>query len=166
MEILLYPDEFLAKQVEPVDIENPGFDPVALKEEMVDAMLANKGIGLAANQVGLNKQVFVMGDSKENSTICINPTVLQYTKETSYDTEGCLSFPGILVKVKRPTELLVEYYDENLERVVSKVEGYSAKCYLHELDHLLGITIKDRVSQHKWEAAVKKAEKRRKKLGH
>lgn len=166
MNILYYPHEFLSKQVQTVDLENPGFDPVELKDEMVETMLAQGGIGLAANQVGVDKQVFVMGDSKYNSTICINPTVVQFTEKTSYDTEGCLSFPGIHVNVKRPVEILAEYYNENLERVVTKVEGYSAKCYLHELDHLLGITIKDRVGEHKWAAAVKKAEKRMKKRGH
>ena len=110
-------------------------------------MLANNGIGLAANQVGLDAKVFVFGDSKENSTICFNPTVLQYTEEKVEDVEGCLSFPNTYVKIKRPKEILARWYDENFQECVVKIEGYSAKVYLHELDHLLGITIKDRVSK-------------------
>jgi peptide deformylase len=159
MKLLFHPDEFLSKQVKAVDLENPGFDPVELKKEMTELMLASNGIGLSANQVGLDAQVFVMGDSVENSTICINPTVLQYTQETVDDVEGCLSFPNIFVKIKRPKEILAEWYDENLEKQTVKIEGYSAKCYLHELDHLLGITFKDRASKLKWNMATKKARK-------
>jgi peptide deformylase len=159
MKLLFHPDEFLSKQVKAVDLENPGFDPVELKKEMTELMLASNGIGLSANQVGLDAQVFVMGDSVENSTICINPTVLQYTEETVDDVEGCLSFPNIFVKIKRPKEILAEWYDENLEKQTVKIEGYSAKCYLHELDHLLGITFKDRASKLKWNMAEKKARK-------
>ena len=159
MKLLKYPDDFLNKKVKAVDLENPGFDPVELKKEMTELMLASNGIGLSANQVGLDAQVFVMGDSVENSTICINPTVLQYTEETVDDIEGCLSFPNIYVKIKRPKEILAEWYNEKLEKQTVKIEGYSAKCYLHELDHLLGITFKDRASKLKWNMAEKKARK-------
>jgi peptide deformylase len=159
MKLVYHPDPFLNKQVKDVDLDNPGFDPVELKKEMIDFMLANNGIGLSANQVGLDAQVFVMGDSVENSTICINPTVLQYTEETIDDVEGCLSFPNVYVKIKRPKEILAEWYDENLEKQTVKIEGYSAKCYLHEWDHLQGITFKDRVSKLKWNMAEKKAKK-------
>ena len=75
------------------------------------------------------------------------------------DIEGCLSFPGIYVNVTRPKEILAEWYDENLEKQTVKVSGYSAKCFLHEWDHLQGITFKDRVSRLKWNMAVKKAKK-------
>ena len=159
MKLLKYPNEFLNKQVKAVDLDNPGFDPAELKKEMTELMLASNGIGLSANQVGLDAQVFVMGDSVENSTICINPTVLQYTEETVHDIEGCLSFPNVFVKIKRPKEILAEWYNEDLEKQTVKIEGYSAKCYLHELDHLLGITFKDRASKLKWNMATKKAKK-------
>ena len=159
MKLIKYPNEMLAREVKDVDLENPGFDPVELKAEMVKFMIDNNGIGLAANQIGLDAKVFVMGDSVENSTICINPTVLQYTEETQNDIEGCLSFPNVYVKIKRPTEILAEWYNEKLEKQTVKIEGYSAKCYLHELDHLLGITFKDRASKLKWNMATKKAKK-------
>ena len=159
MKLIKYPNEMLAREVKDVDLENPGFDPVELKAEMVKFMIDNNGIGLAANQIGLDAKVFVMGDSVENSTICINPTVLQYTEETQNDIEGCLSFPNVYVKIKRPTEILAEWYNENLEKQTVKIDGYGAKCYLHELDHLLGITMKDRTSTLKWNMASKKAKK-------
>jgi peptide deformylase len=164
MKLVYYPDEFLSREVKSVNLEDPGFDPVELKKEMVDFMLANNGIGLSANQIGLDAKVFVMGDKVENSTMCINPTVIQYTEETQNDFEGCLSFPNIYVRIKRPSQILAEFYDENLEKQTVKIEGYSAKCYLHELDHLLGITFKDRASKLKWDMAQKKAFKIGKKL--
>lgn len=159
MKLLYYPHEFLSKQMSPVNVQDPGFDPRELKAQMVDFMLSKQGIGLAANQIGLDASLFVMGDSVSNSSMCINPTVLQYTESTDQETEGCLSFPGIYVKVKRPREILAEYYDENLEKQTTKISGYSAKCYLHEMDHLLGITFKDRVSKLKWDIAKRKSAK-------
>lgn len=164
MKLVYYPDSFLEKQVKEVNLEDPGFDPVKLKKEMVEFMIANNGIGLSANQIGLDAKIFVMGDSVENSTMCINPTVLQYTSDTQDDIEGCLSFPNVFVKIKRPKEILAKYWNENLEECTVKIEGYSAKCYLHELDHLLGITFKDRVSKLKWDMAQKKARKLEKQL--
>ena len=159
MKLVKHPNEILEREVKDVDLENPGFDPVELKKEMVEFMIANNGIGLSANQIGLDAKVFVMGDSVENSTMCINPTVLQYTQDTVIDVEGCLSFPNVFVKIKRPKEILARYWNENLEECTVKIEGYSAKCYLHELDHLLGITFKDRASKLKWDIAQKKTRK-------
>jgi peptide deformylase len=159
MKLVKHPNEILEREVKDVDLENPGFDPVELKKEMVEFMIANNGIGLSANQIGLDAKVFVMGDSVENSTMCINPTVLQYTSDTQDDIEGCLSFPNVFVKIKRPKEILARYWNENLEECTVKIEGYSAKCYLHEMDHLMGITFKDRTSKLKWDMAQKKARK-------
>jgi peptide deformylase len=159
MKLIYHPAEILSREVKTVDLESPGFNPIELKKEMVEFMLANNGIGLSANQIGLDAKVFVMGDSVENSTMCINPTVLQYTSDTQDDIEGCLSFPNMFVKIKRPKEILARYWNENLEECTVKIEGYSAKCYLHEMDHLLGITFKDRASKLKWDMATKKARK-------
>ena len=161
MKLIKYPDDFLDKKVNEVDLLNPGFDPKELKKQMVDLMLASKGIGLSATQIGLNAQVFVTGENANNAIICINPEVLQHTEETVIDTEGCLSFPNVYVKVKRPKEILVKYYDEKLKEISTKVIGYSAKCFLHEWDHLQGVTFKDRVSKLKWDMAQKKASKLR-----
>ena len=159
MNLIKYPNPILERELKDVNLEDPGFDPKELKEQMVKVMLDSNGIGLSACQVGLHMKVFVMGDSIENATMCINPTVLQYTKETQDDIEGCLSFPNMFVKIKRPKEILAKFWDENLEERVVKIEGYSAKCYLHELDHVLGITMKNRVSKLKWDMAIKKARK-------
>jgi peptide deformylase len=159
MELVYYPNPILDKELQEVDLENPGFDPVELKQQMTDVMLSSGGIGLTASQVGLDHKLFIMGDKPGNITMHINPTVLQYTEETVTELEGCLSFPNMFVKIKRPKEILAEFYDENLEKQTVKITGYSARCYLHELDHCLGITFKDRASKLKWNMAKKKAKK-------
>jgi peptide deformylase len=159
MKLVYYPDPILEKECKDVDIENPGFDPKELKAEMVKFMIERGGVGLSANQIGIDAKVFVLGDNEGNANMCINPTVLQYTEDTELELEGCLSFPNMYVKVKRPKEILAKFYNEDLEEQVVKIEGYTAKVYLHELDHLLGITMKDRVSKMKWDMAQKKARK-------
>ena len=159
MELVYYPNTILDQELKDVDLENPGFDPLELKQQMTDVMLASGGIGLTASQVGLDHKLFIMGDKPDNITMHINPTVLQYTEETVTETEGCLSFPNMFVKIRRPKEVLAEFYDENLEKQTVRIIGYSARCYLHELDHCLGITFKDRASKLKWDMAKKKAKK-------
>ena len=116
MKLIYYPNKFLDTKVDLVDIENPGFDPKELKEQMVDLMLDEKGVGLSANQIELNKQVFVMGGDKMDSTICINPVVLQHTEEKVKDLEGCLSFPkkGVNTERYKIVEIETDNYKSNL----------------------------------------------------
>ena len=83
MKLIYHPDEFLEKKLKDVDIKNPSFDPKELKENMTNFMLENHGIGLSASQIGMDAQVFVMGDTKENAILVINPVVLQHTEETT-----------------------------------------------------------------------------------
>ena len=156
MELVYFPNEFLTRKVKDVNIEDPGFDPKEIKALMTETMLREKGIGLSASQVAMDAQLFVMGYNEMNSTICINPTVLQASKDKVTEMEGCLSFPGLGIPIKRPKEILVQYYDENLELKEQKLVGYSVKVFLHEWDHLQGITFKDRASPLKWKMAVKK----------
>ena len=159
MNLLYYPNEMLSKTLNEVDIDNLDFDPKEIKEQMLDIMLSKMGIGLSANQVGLNHRLFVMGNTRNDAVLCINPTVLQYTEDKILEVEGCLSFLGIQIAVQRSRDVLVEYYNEHLEKVRTVASDYSARLYLHELDHLNGITFKDRVSKLKWNLAEKKAKK-------
>lgn len=159
MKLIYYPNSFLEKTVADVNIENPGFDPVEVQKEMSEIMQKNKGIGLSANQVGLDAQLFLLGNRNQESYLCINPKITQVVEETSLDYEGCLSFPNIFLKVNRPNRILVEYYDVNLERRIAELEDYTARVFLHEWDHLQGVTFKDRVSKLKWNMAIKKASK-------
>lgn len=164
MKLIYHPDPILRKKLTDVNLEDPRFDPVELKSQMTSIMLDNHGIGLTASQVGLDHNLFIMGDNPSNCTLHINPTVLEYTEDTELEIEGCLSFPNVYVKVTRPKEILASYYDENLEQKTVKITGYTARCYLHELDHCLGITFKDRVSNLKWNMALKKKSKIEKRM--
>jgi len=165
LEIVKYPDPILDKQMPAFDFDNPIMDPKELKEKMLEAMFANGGVGLSACQVGIETAAFTMGSVqyKDKAQICINPKILDASPEMILDWEGCLSFPGTIVKINRPSWLVVEYKNENGEVINGKIEGYDARCYLHECDHLNGITYKDRTSKIKWEMATKRANKQIKK---
>lgn len=96
------------------------------------------GIGLSANQCGLTDRVFVMG-TDQFQIACINPKVLEVSGETIKDTEGCLSFPAMFMKVERPKSVYAEYTDENGEVHREWFHGLTARCFLHETDHMNGI---------------------------
>jgi peptide deformylase len=105
--------------------------------------------------------VFVMGhrDNPEAGMAFFNPEVIECTNETEDLEEGCLSFPGIFVKIKRPTAIKTRWQNSKGESVEATFEGYECKCFLHELDHLEGIVFKDRVSSLKWAMSSKKSKR-------
>lgn len=138
-------------------------DSEKLEKEMIDFMLANNGIGLAANQVDLTKRVFVIGSDNApgfpKPFAIFNPVILDASAEMILDTEGCLSYPGLLLKVKRPKWIVAQWQNSKGEWQESKLEGYLNKCFQHEFDHLNGICFVDRVSQLKLQLAYKKLRK-------
>jgi len=164
LEIVKYPADILDRPMPRFDFENPIMDPKELKQKMLEAQFAGNGIGLSACQVGIETAAFTMGSEvyKDKAAIFINPIVLETSSESILDWEGCLSFPGIFVKINRPSWIVAEFFDENGEKQVGRIEGYDARCYLHECDHLNGIVYKDRVSKMKWDMAIKRAEKQNK----
>jgi peptide deformylase len=159
LEIIKFPHEILRHKVEEFDFENCLLDPVKLEAELIETMLANDGIGLAAVQVGIPVRVFAMGyrASPELAQAFFNPIVVSCTDEVEDLEEGCLSFPGIYVNIKRPKKILARWQDSKGEWQESEFDGYNCKCFLHELDHLEGIVFQDRVSSLKWSLAVKKS---------
>lgn len=159
MKLVLHPNEILNKELSDVDLNNPGFDPKELKEQMVELMVSKRGLGLSACQVGLDYKLFIIGESKESNMMFINPEVISVSEETEMDVEGCLSFPDMFVQLARPKSVEAKWYDENLEEQKGSFEGYTARCFLHEFDHLYGVVYKDKVSRMKWDRAVKKKQK-------
>lgn len=138
-------------------------DAEQLEKDMIEFMIAAKGIGLAANQIGLTKRVFVMGsrnipDFPEPFAV-FNPIIKEASSELVLDDEGCLSYPGLFLKVKRPDWIIAEYQDSKGNTKEIRAEGYLAKCFQHEYDHLNGICFVDRVSQMKLQLAMKKIRK-------
>jgi peptide deformylase len=159
--LVFHPDPILEEQMPAFDFDNPIMDPKELEKELLAIMFANNGIGLASPQIGIRTRVFAMGHSlmPEASLAMFNPTVIDASNEFQDIEEGCLSFPSIFAKIKRPTWIVVKYNTSENEERTERMEGYNCKCFLHELDHLDGIVMKDRLSQLKWALAVKKSKK-------
>jgi peptide deformylase len=138
-------------------------DAQSLETHMIDLMLSNNGIGLAANQIGLNKRVFVTGhlDNKEfpKPFALFNPIIIEKSEEMVLDKEGCLSFPGLYLSIKRPRWVKIEYQDSQGERQTLSADGYFSKCIQHEIDHLDGVCFIDKVSAMKLQLANKKLRK-------
>jgi peptide deformylase len=141
-------------------------NPRDLEQLMIAIMFENRGIGLAANQIGLDKRVFVMGsehlDDFVKPFILFNPKILEVSKETSIYKEGCLSFPGMELAVTRPKSILVSYFDSEEKEHTVELHGLSARCFQHEYDHLDGVCFIDKVSQLKLQLAMKKLRKYKK----
>lgn len=156
--LVLFPDPILREQMPDFNFENPIIDPVVLEKDLLETMYANNGIGLAANQVGIRTRMFVMGhkDSPELGQAFFNPTVIENTDTIVDMEEGCLSFPNMFVKIKRPSKIKARWHNSKGEQQEGIFEGYDCKCFLHELDHLEGIVFKDRVSTLKWALANKR----------
>ena len=138
-------------------------DPIMLSNIMHDRMKELGGIGLAANQVGLDVTMFVLGSGDVKMSV-FNPTIISQSKEEVSLDEGCLSFPGIYMKVTRPSVIEVEYQDEHNKTIKRTLSGLTARIFLHEYDHMLGRTFKSRVSSMKWDLAVKKKKNRTSKI--
>lgn len=104
---------------------------------MMRIMIATNGIGLAAPQVNKNYRMFVMGNS-EKMYACFNPRIVDASQEHAMDKEGCLSFPGLWLNLRRHTWIDAEYEDVQGNTQRHRFEGIMARCYQHELDHLDG----------------------------
>ena len=162
-QVLRFPDPILRTPAPTWDFANPPVDPTQLERELVETMLAYDGIGLAATQIGLPYRVFAMGwkGAPEDAQAFFNPIVVATVDEVEDLEEGCLSFPGVYVNIKRPKKILARWQNSQGEWQEAEFEGYNCKCFLHELDHLEGIVFQDRVSQLKWDMAVRKSKKRK-----
>lgn len=161
--IVKHPNPILDERMPEFDFDNPCTDPVQLERDMIETMLANGGIGLAANQVGVRTRMFVMGHPKfrEHAQAFFNPVIVGVTEDLIEDEEGCLSFPQIYAKIKRPRGVLVRFQNSKGETQEAEFFGTECRCFLHEFDHLEGIVYKDRLSTLKWALAVKKSTKRK-----
>ena len=153
MKLIKAPDEFLEKKVKDFDFNT--MDAEKISTEMFDIMKKYEGVGLAANQVGLDAQIFIMGEDKPMTII--NPMITEVSTNKVEMMEGCLSFPGIWVKVKRPKKVTVRWQNMKGETLMQHLDGIESKCFQHELDHIDGVTFDKRVSKLKWDMAKKKA---------
>jgi peptide deformylase len=117
---------------------------VRLALEMIDAMHEAPGLGLAAPQVGVQKQLFVY-DLDEDPRVLVNPTIVESRGEWVYE-EGCLSIPGLYVEMARPKEVLLKGWDLDGNEVEIEADELLARLFQHELDHLQGVLMFDRMT--------------------
>ena len=146
--ILKFPDQDLRIKAKPVE----SFDDElkTLTDDMFDTMHSINGIGLAATQIGVAKQVAVIDISPEKNEplVIVNPAIqiLDPSKTEDYD-EGCLSVPGFFEKISRPSDIKLTYQDLNGKKQEIKPEGLLTKVVQHELDHLNGRLFVDHISE-------------------
>ena len=136
-----------------------------IKEEVIECMQDNNGVGLSANQVGISERVFVMySDVKKREIIaCFNPFITEYSKKKVVMDEGCLTWPGIWLKVERPESILCNFEDELGEHIQVTMHGLESRIFQHEYDHMEGTNFTEQVSKLKLDMAKRRATKVKKK---
>lgn len=143
--------------------KSPPVNPLQLSNEMIEAVKEFKGLGLSCPQVGLPYRMFVMGFDKEIVAF-FNPRVLEFSKETQLFEEGCLSFPGLHIKIRRSVNIHIDYYDWTGKHHESKFSGLTARIFQHETDHVNGIPFTQRAGKMALQVAKKKLHKKESKL--
>jgi len=137
------------------DFEKDGDKAQEIADKMSEAMVKFGGIGLSANQVGLNARMFVMRTEDKGIVPFFNPELTKVSQDTDLMKEGCLSFPDIYLMIKRSTTIELKYQDVNGEEQVIMLDGLAARCVQHEIDHLNGVLFLQRASRLKLERALK-----------
>jgi peptide deformylase len=161
MEILVLGNELLRGKAEPVKHIDDAIRAAA--GEMIEALHAGKGVGLAGPQVGLMKRIFVIHVEGDVPRVFINPSITATSTELVKYEEGCLSIPGLWADVVRPRSVQIQAWNEAGRPFTMEVDGILARVILHEYDHLEGVLFIDRIPVHKRERILAKMKKVRQK---
>ncbi len=145
LEIKKFKDPILRQKCE--EIKEIGEEIKKLVNNMEEAIVRNQGVGLAAPQIGIKKRIIMVRTGPQESDIfaLINPKIIRKSQETEIGEEGCLSFPGVFLKIKRAKEIEIEGLDISGEKVIINPKGFIARIFQHETDHLDGILFFDRL---------------------
>ena len=140
---------------------SPDLDRDDVEEKLLDSMKNYNGIGLSANQIGIMERVFVMySDVKKRETItCFNPEIVTKSDTEILMEEGCLTYPGLWLKVKRPDGIEVQYEDKSGEIQHQAMFGLECRIFLHEYDHMEGTDFTKKVSKIRLDRAKKRLSK-------
>jgi len=141
-EIVKYPNPILKKRAE--EIKDVSEDIKRLAEDMIETMISSRGIGLAGPQVGESKRIIIVR-TESGPKVFINPKIIKKSWSKEVRKEGCLSLPGSYLEIKRAKEIEVEALNENGQMIKMKVQGLTARIIQHEIDHLDGILIFNRL---------------------
>ena len=117
-----------------------------LSRVLIDNMIHHNGIGISANQIGIWERAFAMVRDIENNEVmvCFNPRIIKSYSEEVEMEEGCLSYPELFLKVKRPDKIVVKYEDEDKKTHKIKLQGLASRVFQHEYDHMEGIDFTQR----------------------
>jgi len=147
-----------SEELEQFDFNNPQVDPVNLSQSMVSLMRKEMGYGLSANQVGLPLKVFVL--EGEPAYAVFNPRITYLGEEEILLEEGCLSYPGLTLKITRPRFMRARFQDPYGDFVTKQFDGITSRVFQHEYDHLMGVDFTQKVSKLKKQMALKKWKKK------
>lgn len=157
--MLAIKDDILRQVIERIEPEAFGSeDLVQTAQNMLDSLSEHRAIGLAANQCGINRRMFVMR-TQGRDFVCCNPEILTMSDETAIEREGCLSFPMLFISIRRAKKIKAKWYDAAGKEYIEDLTGMASICFQHEFDHLQGITFKDRAGKFALELAMKKQAK-------
>ncbi len=134
----------LSKEIPEYKIPLPNPNMNLLINRLKMTMKKYSGLGLSANQCGVFERVFVIG-TEHFQFACINPKIIDQSAEMIKEYEGCLSYPALYIKIDRPAWIMASYYNEYGEKMEVKMEGLTARCFQHELDHMNGIKFVEHV---------------------
>lgn len=149
--VTLYGDKILRKKID--EVEEIDLETIELIKNMFDTMNNASGIGLAANQVGANKKIFIVDISKvedfedQPPIVFVNPKITKYSAEKTVFEEGCLSIPDIREDVERPEKITIVYKDTDMIEHTLVADKLLARVIQHEYDHLLGVLFPDLVDE-------------------
>lgn len=155
-------DPILSQKCEAFNFDDPQVDPEELFKNLKDTMMHYRGLGLSACQVGIPLRVFVMGNyADENNIVPVfNPRITSFLDERKISIEeGCLSFPGLYIKILRPHAVRVRYANQEGKMDSFKFDGLTARVFQHEYDHLDGIVYTSKSHRINLERAKKKQKK-------
>ncbi len=161
----LVPDNHivLSQQCKSFDLNTPPIDPNILKSDLIETMHHYGGVGLSANQIGLPYRVFSM-IHENNDIILYNPQILQQSTQLTYEVEGCLSYPGLYVKIRRPINVYGTWYNEQGHQFQAYFSNLSCRVFLHEMDHMLGKVYYETASRFHMSEARRKRKPQLKKI--
>ena len=147
----------------PEFVDSEDIDRKDFQDSMVETMKHWGGIGLSANQVGFPFRMFVMGD-KDSYICCWNPQILSESEFTVPIEEGCLTYPGLFVKIYRPEDIYVQFEDENKSIHNDTFKGLMCRVYQHEMDHMDGIDFRNKATRMNLDIAKRKLKRGKLKL--
>lgn len=155
MQLVNADDPVLTTPCREFDFSCPPFDPTEFAKDIIKFMYEKDALGVAANQVGLPYAVFAMRGQPENF-VCFNPKLIAPSDEQIVLEEGCLTYPGLIVKIKRPRHVRVRFQTPNGEMVTKQYTGMTARVFQHELDHIEGTRFYDRANKFHKDQAFKR----------